>query len=309
MSTEKNLATKSLRPGSNGLPTANAHRVRPTSGAPADPDAILASLPIGTPDYLRVLGAILKVAQMLSVSFYSGAMLAAELGQAAAAERLLADYFRHEETVVRGLPQTSFDVAFRRARRVAPVDLANLQGDPAGARTAAKGVRERLLELQPKGAFDHEQIAGELRSLHLALGWAELQARDYAAALGHFSHVAEARKLLPARTLRQRLESTDGAALLAITLSRDGRLDQARALAEPALAWHREHEARLAAYPPRHRSRALALLAAAYASPAKTGALLAEAQAELNRLPTELRAARSSQMLQGLIADARRVGR
>ena len=46
-------AKKSLRPGSNGLPPANAHASRPAAGAPADPDVILASLPIGTPDYLR----------------------------------------------------------------------------------------------------------------------------------------------------------------------------------------------------------------------------------------------------------------
>lgn len=30
------------------------------TGAPADPEVILATLPVGTPDYLRVLGAILK---------------------------------------------------------------------------------------------------------------------------------------------------------------------------------------------------------------------------------------------------------
>ena len=250
-----------------------------------------------------------EVAHMLSVSFYSGAMLAAELGKAATAERLLADYVRHDETVVRGLPQTSFDVAFRRARRVAPIELANLQGDPASARAAAKGVRERLLGLQPKEAIDYEQVAGALRRLHLALGWAELQARDYAAALGHFSHVAEARKRLPTRTPRQRLDATDDSALLAITLARSGRVDEARSLAEPALAWHRDNKDRLTDYPPRHRSLVLALLAAAHTTPAKTGALLAEAQAELDRLPPELRAARSNRMLQGLIADARRAKR
>jgi hypothetical protein len=58
MSTEKSSATKSLRSESNDLPPANAHPMRPAAGATSDPDVILAILPIGTPDYLRVLGAI-----------------------------------------------------------------------------------------------------------------------------------------------------------------------------------------------------------------------------------------------------------
>ena len=42
---------------SNGLPRANTHSWRPPTGSPSDPDVVLASLPIGTPDYLRVIGA------------------------------------------------------------------------------------------------------------------------------------------------------------------------------------------------------------------------------------------------------------
>jgi len=53
-------AKKRTRPGSNGLPAANTHALRELAGTPSDPDVILASLPIGTPDYLRVIGAYLK---------------------------------------------------------------------------------------------------------------------------------------------------------------------------------------------------------------------------------------------------------
>ncbi len=52
-------ANRSMRPGSNGLPPANAHPLRPPPGSPSDPDVVLASLPIGTPDFLRVIGAYL----------------------------------------------------------------------------------------------------------------------------------------------------------------------------------------------------------------------------------------------------------
>ncbi len=41
----------------NGLPRANTHSWRPPTGSPSDPDVVLASLPMGTPDYLRVIGA------------------------------------------------------------------------------------------------------------------------------------------------------------------------------------------------------------------------------------------------------------
>ena len=90
MSTEKKSATKSPRPESNGLSTANAHPVRPTAGAPTDPDVILASLPIGTPDYLRVLGAILKKFNHFHSTKHKGASFKTMLDR----QRLYASFFR-----------------------------------------------------------------------------------------------------------------------------------------------------------------------------------------------------------------------
>jgi len=43
----------------NGLARASTHSSRAPAGTESDPDVILASLPIGTPDYLRVIGAYL----------------------------------------------------------------------------------------------------------------------------------------------------------------------------------------------------------------------------------------------------------
>jgi integrase len=89
MSTEKS-SKQSLRPGSGDLPTANAHPTRPAAGAPADPDVILASLPIGTPDYLRVLGAILKKYNHLHSTKHKGASFKTMLDR----QRLYASFFR-----------------------------------------------------------------------------------------------------------------------------------------------------------------------------------------------------------------------
>ncbi len=66
---------------------------------------------------------------------------------------------------------------------------------------AAKGVRERLLQLQPANDYDRQRVAEVLRRLHLALGWAEVQVGDFAAAREQFSRVAEARKLILTQAL------------------------------------------------------------------------------------------------------------
>lgn len=47
------------RPGTTGLPPADAHAPRAGSGSLSDPNEILKGLPMGTSDYIRVLGAIL----------------------------------------------------------------------------------------------------------------------------------------------------------------------------------------------------------------------------------------------------------
>ena len=92
-------------------------------------------------------------------------------------------------------------------------------------------------------------------------------------------------------------------------LARGGRVDDARALAEPALAFQRELNARKTDDQWHKAGLALALVAAAESTPAKAGTLLAEAQAALDSLPAEARSVHSSQMVQRLITDARRPAR
>jgi hypothetical protein len=251
-------------------------------------------------------GASSLVAGPLSTSLYLAAIVAAELGQATAADSYLADSQRHFETFLRGVPPASFDYAYYRAQAsVIPVELANVQGNPVRARAAAKGLREQLLQLQPTNAYDRQRVSEQLRRLHLALGWAELQARDFAAAQGHFGVVAEARKSLPTLALTNRREAADEAALLAITLAHNGRIDDARALAEPALVLQRELHARQTDDQWHKFSLALTLVAAGQATPANASALRAEAQTTFDSLPAEARGLRTSQMLQGLIVETR----
>lgn len=181
-----------------------------------------------------------------------------------------------------------------------------LLGDLTRARAAAQGLRERLLELPTTNDFERLRVAASLNHLHNSLGWVALQARDFAAAQEHFRLVAETRKQLPAETLVDRRGAADDAALLAITLAHTGRLDEARALAEPALALQREVHARQTDDQMHKLGLSLALVAAAWAKPDEASVLLAQAQAAFDSLPAEARGLRSSQLLQGLIADARR---
>jgi hypothetical protein len=247
------------------------------------------------------------VAGSLSFSLYFAAIITADLGQAAAADKLLVDSQRHFEVALAGVPPASFDRAFFRARSsIGPVELANLQGDLARANASGKVAREQLAQLQPSNAYDRHRVAEQVRRLHIALGWVALQARDFAAAQVHFSAVAEARKAIPALPLlSSRREAADDAVLLAIALAHGGRVDEARALAEPALALQRELHARQTDDQMHKLSLALALVAAAQATPAKASALLADGQAAFDGLPAEARDLRSSQMVQALITDAR----
>lgn len=250
------------------------------------------------------------VALQLSSALEGAAVVAADLGQNAAADKYLAESNRYLEVFARSVPPASFE----RARlhiwsNIVQVYLAARQGDPDRARAAATGLREQLLRLQPANDAERQRVAWMFWRLHRALGWAELQARDFAAAQEQFSLVADARKSLPVQTIDDRRGAAVDAALLAIALANNGRPGEAKALAEPALAFQRELHARQTDDEMDKFDLALTLLAVAAATAAEGGALLAEAQSTLDSLPAEARSLRGVGRLQGLIADARRAGR
>ena len=248
-----------------------------------------------------------ELACWLYFSVELAANIAAELGRAAAAGQYLTDRRHLAEVCDRVAEPTSFIRRYYLVEAgILPVDMAMLLGDLTGALAAARGLREQLLQLPSTNDFERLRVAEALNNLHTALGWVALQARDYAAAQEQFSLVAETRKQLPAATLRERLGAASDASLLAITLAHAGRLDEARALAMPALALQREVHARPTDDQMHKLGLGLALVAAAWATPDQAKALLAQAQAVFASLPAEARELRSSQLLQGLIADARR---
>ena len=248
------------------------------------------------------------VAQSLYASVDWAAKVAAELGQAAAANNYLAERQRFFEITMPRLVPKSFLVSyFRIQTKILAVELAMLLREPTQARAAAKGLREQLLALPTTNDFERLRVTSALNSLHTSLGWVALQARDFAAALEQFGLVAETRKQLPvATTLTDRLDEAYESSLVAVTLAHAGRLDEARALAAPALAVQREAHARQTDDQMHKLGLSLALVAAARATPEQARALLAQAQAAFDSLPVEARELRSSQLVQGLIDGAQR---
>jgi len=247
------------------------------------------------------------VAQSLYYSVDWAAKVAAELGQTAVADQYLADRRHLFEISMRGNGPPSFLLQyFAIQTKIQPVKSAMLLGDLARARATAKGLREQLLALQTTNDFERLRVASALNSLHTTLGWVALQARDYAAAQQQFHLVAETHKQLPAATLSDRLDAAYDASLLAITLAHAGQLDEARVLAEPALALQREVHERQTDDQMHKLDLVLAIVAAALATPDQAKTLLAQARAAFDSMPAESRELRSSRLVQGLIADARR---
>jgi len=82
-------AKKPLRSGSRGLPPANAHPARGSAGTPSDPVTVLKTLPVGTRDYLRVLGAILRLHNHQHSTKHKGVSFKTMLDR----QRFLASFF------------------------------------------------------------------------------------------------------------------------------------------------------------------------------------------------------------------------
>ena len=86
-------------------------------------------------------------------------------------------------------------------------------------------------------------------------------------------------------------------------LAREGKLAEARAAVEPALAMHRYLKSSGSEDIFQHEQLARTLFAAALATPEKAPALLAEATRILDTIPKEMTRRHAYQQLRGWIAD------
>jgi hypothetical protein len=248
------------------------------------------------------------VAGNLSGRYYSAALIAAERGEVATAEKYRAEGFRLYRSWAKSLAADSFEAAlFSLADPVFEAEYELAAGNPAQVREMTKGVRERLLQLDPGDDPGRQrQRAFWLRRLHVALAQADLMSSDFVAADNQFRLVAEARRSLPSVTMNQRRGEAEEQARWALALARSGRADEARPKAAQALALEREVHAVKTDDQLHKWSLAVALVASAHANPAQAKALVTEAQAAFDSLPAEARALRTSRWIESLIAEARR---
>jgi hypothetical protein len=243
-------------------------------------------------------------------TFSFAAFIAAELGDARAAGRLLETTWRMARPLLDRLQPGSFERESLELRLLSrSMYTADRAGDAAAARKFGAGVAERLAALKPP-VESMKRTWDDLYVEYLqALGRLALDANDYEAAEKHYRARAEHQKALGQRTLQLQRDAADNAAFLAIALGKLGRADEARSLAEPSLKFQRELHARAHDDAGQRTELAYALYAAALADPSRAKALLGEAHAVLGSLPPQMRGMHFAHSLQERVAAELRSSR
>ncbi len=261
---------------------------------------------LGVPD--AQIARSLWVLRTSAVLKATAAFWAAELGQPALADRLYAEYVKLNDEATKLFSPNSNEALFvPLRRRIFGAELAWARGDLERARTAARGVREALLAIDPgSDAARRTERADNLEWLHRTLAHVEIEARDFAAAEQQLRWQSESLRERPSgANFVQRLVHTP-MAFRALVVARLGRPDEARPLADQALKFWRQQHTRAGDEQFYKRDFAVALVAAAWGQPSGAKALLDEAQKVFDSMPAELRGLRSSRWIEGLIGEARR---
>ncbi len=247
----------------------------------------------------------------LTYQIFLSAIANAERGDVTTADRQIAEVAKGFAAFIASFPAGSYERRYWALAEPAPkVEYAIARGDLAGARRAAKGAREALLQLDP-GADPgrRHSRAKDLRRILSGMLRVELETGDFTAAERQARWLASARRELDSVRLEDRRDEAYDQALSALALARVGQLDEARALAAKALEFERVQHA-LSADDEMHKLElALALIASASVDPAQARTLLDEARNALVSLPEEARALRSVRWTMALIDDAARAAR
>ena len=233
------------------------------------------------------------------------ALLTGEAGDVKQSENLRRESLGHFEVAARDLSAGSFELSYWRLEtQVGDTEIALSQGDNRRARKIADGLQKRLEQLAPPDDYAKQQKIELLRRFHYGLARADLRLNDLAAAEENARAAVGYRKLLPARSMLERRAAAADSTLHAIVLARLGRVAEAQQLIKPVVEFHRT----LAAM--RHDNQTVklefigALYASALANPAKSAALLNDAQSLFSTLSPEMRALRSPADLRTRVAEA-----
>jgi tetratricopeptide (TPR) repeat protein len=161
------------------------------------------------------------------------------------------------------------------------------EGDFARARDEA---RKAIAQLQAVATSGESQVRirnGDLADANEALAEAFLGLKDLGAAESATREALRLRVEGQRRARQTRLQVAQDQTLLAVILARQGKLAEARAANEPALAFHRELQQRGSEDVTQHVALAAALYAAALASPPQAPGLLSEAKRIIDTVPAQ----------------------
>jgi tetratricopeptide (TPR) repeat protein len=182
-------------------------------------------------------------------------------------------------------------------------------GEYARALDAGRMYASKLEALEARDDSDRQDRAQWLVWCYDGILRAAVASGDFPTAVSAWSRVVDHRKIVPAVAMEERRNAALERSWTAVALARLGRLDEARAMIGPALAFHRGLVARRAGDPSLREEAALTTYAAAIAGAGDRAALLAEAASLVAVMPPEYARAATVTWLRGQIARESASGR
>jgi tetratricopeptide (TPR) repeat protein len=229
----------------------------------------------------------------------------ANLGDTAGAARDAAEGTRIAQSHTTGKKISAVDAAFIDGEAAfGRAQLALAIGDTDTVRSLASGIvvqMQALKGLSPEFELHRYQVlfnAGDL------LGQAEYLRGEYAAAEKAMRDALAARTHVPSTNNGDRRDIAEVSTLLAMSLARQGKLAEARAVMAPVVQLHRDLAAHNKDDHWQHLELAAALYASALADPSKRAALLAEASRLMASTPEPMHGLRIFTLWRGRIAAA-----
>ena len=181
--------------------------------------------------------------------------------------------------------------------------VALISGNVEAARDGMRSSIALLESFKDPQGTERNMVQNASVAAHADLGFAFYQLRDFAGAEAALRTSIQTREKLGQRPIWEELQDQGNRALLALSVARQGRREEAAQMIEPLLKKQRAIAAGGSDMLFQRFYLALSLLAAAVADPVRSPALLAEAAATIDRLPADITRRRTVALVRGWIAD------
>jgi len=245
-------------------------------------------------------------AQALGFGSGFGALWAADSGDMPLSAQWMDEHRRYSAVQLERAPKNGFFARYwneQTARFEYGIDEA--KGDYAAMRRHAEASVARLKQVPVSNEAQRRTVDPLLALANANVALACLYLHDYAAAETAAREALRLQTGLPVQNMDDQQSIAFYQMFLAAALAREGRLAEARATIEPALALHRRIMTRGTEDLTEHLSWATTLYVAALADPAQAPKLLAEAQKVIAAFPPEMAKRRGVTVVRNWIAEER----